>query len=162
MASATIIRELRWPDIPAVEELERACFEFDKWSVESFWSELAGVPERRSYFIATNGTEIIGYAGLAIAGSDSDIQTIVVAEGARARGLGTRLIEELVREATARDCRWCHLEVREDNRAALSLYAAAGFAELSRRRGYYSGGVDAIVMRRDLRAGLAVASGAVQ
>jgi ribosomal-protein-alanine N-acetyltransferase len=46
------------------------------------------------------------------------------------------------------------LEVAADNPAAIDLYVAAGFAEVGRRRGYYSRrgypAVDALIMRRDL------------
>jgi ribosomal-protein-alanine N-acetyltransferase len=38
------------------------------------------------------------------------------------------------------------LEVAEGNDAAIALYRAAGFGEISRRRGYY-GDADALIMR---------------
>jgi ribosomal-protein-alanine N-acetyltransferase len=45
------------------------------------------------------------------------------------------------------------LEVSERNAAARALYAAAGFAEVGRRRRYYADGADALVLRRDLTGG---------
>ena len=42
------------------------------------------------------------------------------------------------------------LEVRADNDAARALYAGAGFTTLQTRRGYYPGGVDALVLALDL------------
>ena len=42
------------------------------------------------------------------------------------------------------------LEVRHDNEPAVALYAAEGFLEITRRRGYYAAGLDAIVMRREI------------
>jgi ribosomal-protein-alanine N-acetyltransferase len=42
------------------------------------------------------------------------------------------------------------LEVAEANAAARALYAAAGFAEVGRRRRYYADGGDALVLRRGL------------
>ena len=45
------------------------------------------------------------------------------------------------------------LEVRADNAAALALYEQAGFATISLRRRYYQpGDIDAVIMRKDLRA----------
>jgi ribosomal protein S18 acetylase RimI-like enzyme len=38
------------------------------------------------------------------------------------------------------------LEVADTNEPALAFYAASGFAEIARRRNYYSQGVDAVVM----------------
>jgi ribosomal-protein-alanine N-acetyltransferase len=46
------------------------------------------------------------------------------------------------------------LEVAADNAAARSLYAAAEFVEVGRRRRYYAGGADALVLRRKLGQGL--------
>ena len=42
------------------------------------------------------------------------------------------------------------LEVRADNTAARGLYDSAGFRLLQTRRGYYPGGVDALVLVLDL------------
>jgi ribosomal-protein-alanine N-acetyltransferase len=42
------------------------------------------------------------------------------------------------------------LEVRPGNASALALYRRFGFAEIGRRRAYYHGKEDAIVMARDL------------
>ena len=39
------------------------------------------------------------------------------------------------------------LEVRADNPVARSLYDSLGFDEIGIRKGYYPGGVDAVVMR---------------
>ena len=36
------------------------------------------------------------------------------------------------------------------NAAATQLYRKAGFYEVGRRKGYYSGGATALVLRRDL------------
>jgi ribosomal-protein-alanine N-acetyltransferase len=38
------------------------------------------------------------------------------------------------------------LEVADTNEPALGFYAASGFAEIARRRNYYGGSVDAVVM----------------
>jgi ribosomal-protein-alanine N-acetyltransferase len=44
------------------------------------------------------------------------------------------------------------LEVSDRNLPARALYAAAGFAEVGRRRRYYADGSDALVLRRGLAA----------
>ena len=36
----------------------------DAWSVETFWSELAGVPETRHYVVAEVEGALVGYGGL--------------------------------------------------------------------------------------------------
>ena len=42
------------------------------------------------------------------------------------------------------------LEVNVRNEPALGLYLGAGFEEVGRRRGYYSDGADALIMKRQL------------
>jgi ribosomal-protein-alanine N-acetyltransferase len=43
------------------------------------------------------------------------------------------------------------LEVAAGNESALELYGGFGFAEISRRRGYYADGEDAVIMRWEER-----------
>jgi ribosomal-protein-alanine N-acetyltransferase len=45
------------------------------------------------------------------------------------------------------------LEVAADNTAARALYAAAGYQQVGQRRGYYAGGIDALVLARPLTSG---------
>ncbi len=59
---------------------------------------------------------------------------------------------ELLAEAARRGAREVFLEVRADNPAAQTLYVALGFDALDTRRGYYPGGVDALIMRKRLPA----------
>ncbi|HSF26899.1 MAG TPA: ribosomal protein S18-alanine N-acetyltransferase [Actinomycetes bacterium] len=154
---APTLRRMRWWDVEPVVELERELFADDPWSAEAFWSELAGVPATRHYVVATDAGQapdgdverVVGYAGLMAVPGQADVQTIAVAAAAQGRGLGARLLEELLAEAERRDEPAVLLEVRADNAAAIALYERHGFARLARRRGYYQpSGADALVMRR--------------
>ncbi len=146
--ATTTVRRMRWWDIVPVLPLEQALFPDDAWSARTFWSELAGVPDTRHYVVVEGGEEILGYAGLAAAGGQGDVQTVAVRRDHQGRGLGRLLLDDLLAEARRRGVREVFLEVRADNLAAQSLYERAGFTLVSRRRGYYQpSGVDAIVMR---------------
>jgi ribosomal-protein-alanine N-acetyltransferase len=147
------VREMRWTDIPAVHRIESASFPHSAWSVESFWSELAGVPETRWYAVATEGHRLVGYSGLMAVGADADVQTIAVDETRRGRGIGGLLLDALLEEAARRGCTTATLEVEFENAAAQSLYRARGFEQIARRSAYYGPGRDAVVMRRRLRGG---------
>jgi ribosomal-protein-alanine N-acetyltransferase len=143
----TELRPMRWWDIDAVRAIEQSLFP-DAWSTETFWAELAGVPETRHYVVAETGREVIGYAGLFATRDQADVQTIAVAAGHQGSGLGATLLDALLDEARRRGCREVLLDVRVDNESALHLYEKAGFERISVRRGYYqSGGVDGVVMR---------------
>ncbi|RZS90349.1 ribosomal-protein-alanine N-acetyltransferase [Motilibacter rhizosphaerae] len=143
---------MRWWDLDAVLPLERALFPDDPWTPGLFWSELAGWPASRHYVVAEREGRVVGYAGLSVTG-DADVQTLAVAPDQQGAGLGGALLDDLLEEAARRRAPAVLLEVREDNAPAQRLYARAGFATISRRRGYYDGGrVDALVMRKVLAA----------
>ncbi|WP_046509143.1 GNAT family N-acetyltransferase [Streptomyces odonnellii] len=161
---------MRWWDIEPVLALERDLFPEDAWSPGMFWSELAharGPRATRSYVVAETrdggsedaraegapGDRIVGYAGLAAAGGIGDVQTIAAARDQWGTGLGSRLLTELLRHATAFECEEVLLEVRVDNPRAQRLYERFGFEPIGFRRGYYQpGNVDALVMRLHMKA----------
>lgn len=146
----TTVRAMTWRDIPTLAELEHELFAADAWSVETWWSELAGRP-RRDYVVLEGPSGIEGYAGVDHGGDVADVMTVAVAPGRRGRGLGDLLVDTLIDRAAGRGAGAVMLEVRADNDAARALYRRHGFAEVSVRRRYYQpGDVDAVVMRRRL------------
>ncbi len=145
------MRPMRWWDIPAALEIERGLFP-DPWSAETFWAELAGVPETRYYVVAEFADRIVGYAGLFATREQADIETIAVSASCQGQGVGSSLLRSLLRVADDRGCRDVLLEVRADNPRAQHLYEAHGFHQISVRRGYYQpGSVDGLVLRRRAR-----------
>jgi ribosomal-protein-alanine N-acetyltransferase len=138
-------------DLEPIMQLETGTFGTDAWSAEAMRSDLRSphtwylVAEREG---ATR--EIDGYAGLLAprGGTDGEIQTIAVAEGARRGGLGRAMMTALIGEARKRGAVQVFLEVRQDNPPARTLYDSLGFEEIAVRPNYYQpDGVDAIVMR---------------
>ncbi|MFG2511509.1 ribosomal protein S18-alanine N-acetyltransferase [Streptomyces sp. NPDC048584] len=157
-----VLREMRWWDIDAVLDLERDLFPEDAWSRGMFWSELAharGPGATRRYVVAEEDGRLVGYAGLTTSGAEgegedggsvaaADVQTIAVSRDHWGTGLGSRLLTELLRAATAFECAEVLLECRVDNVRAQKLYERFGFETIGVRRGYYQpGNVDALVMR---------------
>lgn len=143
------LQPMRWWDVAEVARLEQDLFGATAWSAETFWSELAQASSRR-YLVARDaaGPALLGYAGLLLSGPEADVQTIGVAAHAQGRGLGRRLLGELVDLARAGGATALLLEVRADNAPALHLYGSVGFERIGVRRRYYQpGDVDAIVMR---------------
>ena len=135
-ASATL-RRIRWWDLEAIMELERALFPSDPWTLEQFWSELAGVPATGHYILAEDGGDIVDYAGLIATRHEADIQTVAVRQDRQGAGLGALLVTELMAEARRRGVGDVVLEVRADNEPAKRLYARFGFVQVGVRRGYY-------------------------
>ncbi|MFI9559956.1 ribosomal protein S18-alanine N-acetyltransferase [Nonomuraea endophytica] len=138
-------------DLPAVMAIERATFPLDAWSEGMMRGELADQPRTRHYVVAMrDDDEIVGYAGLAAAGDQADVQTIAVLQDHQSRGIGGAMLTELLGEARRRGAREIFLEVRADNPRAKAVYERFGFEEIGLRRRYYDDGTDAVMMRRKL------------
>lgn len=147
------VRPMGWWDIAAVHDVEVRVFPETAWSVESFWSELAAMPETRYYLVATRGEQVIAYGGLMTIGRDADVQTLAVAPEARGGGVGSSLLDALLAEASRRGCSRVSLEVSSTSEDAQRLYRAKGFEVVGRRSNYYGNGIDALIMRRPLAVG---------
>ena len=142
------LRPMRWWDIAPVLLLEAELYPDDPWTASGFWSELAGVPATRYYVVATDGPDVVGYAGLLAIQHEADVQTVAVRRDRQGSGLGAALVADLLAEADRRACTQVLLEVRADNEPALRLYAGFGFESIAVRRDYYGPGTDARVLRR--------------
>ncbi|MGI3776973.1 MAG: GNAT family N-acetyltransferase [Janthinobacterium lividum] len=96
--------------------------------------------------------DVGGMAMLRLAGDEAEVLTLAVLPAARGRGVGGALLAAGLAEAARLGAAAVLLEVAPGNAAARALYARAGFGEVGRRRGYYPGGGDALVMRQEGRA----------
>jgi ribosomal-protein-alanine N-acetyltransferase len=154
---AARLRAMVPADLADVMALEHELFPDDPWSAEMFAEEVSQPPGSRLYIVAeADGSAGVtaGYAGMMFVpgGAQADVLTIAVASEYWGRGVGSALLGALVQAARDRGCTEVFLEVRKDNPRARGLYQRRGFEEIGVRRGYYQpSGVDAIVMRKDLR-----------
>lgn len=112
------------------------------------WSEgeIAATLSRPFTFVVTRATGfLLGH----VVADEAELLTIAVDPAARSQGTGRALVDAFLTQARKRGAVTAFLEVAETNAAALSVYAAAGFIQTGRRKGYYRGQgliVDAIVM----------------
>jgi len=141
------LTRMRWWHVAELMPVERELFAPQAWSERLFWSEL-GQLDTRHYLVALDGERVVGYAGLCDYPDEAFVQTMAVAPSAQGRGVGARLLVALLEEAGRRGSRTVSLEVRADNAPAQRLYTRHGFARSGVRRGYYAGGVDALVLTR--------------
>lgn len=129
--------------------LHARCFTLPRpWSA----AEFAGFLSDPLAFLLVEGDA--GFLlGRAVAG-EAELLTLAVAPEARRRGLGRKLVARFLYQARLRGAVTAFLEVADTNAGARALYAASGFAESGRRKGYYRDGngaaVDAVVMSRPL------------
>jgi [ribosomal protein S18]-alanine N-acetyltransferase len=67
-----------------------------------------------------------------------ELENIVVAETAWRKGIGKRLLAELIDQVRSAQGSEIFLEVRQSNHNARALYREMGFEETGLRRGYYA------------------------
>lgn len=149
-APDAVLRQMTMDDLPAVMEIERTTFPADAWSESMMRGELGDQPRTRHYVVACVGDTVVGYAGLAAAADQADIQTIAVLAEHRRSGVGAALMDALLAEAARRGAEAVFLEVRSDNEPAQAMYDRFGFERLGVRRRYYEDGTDAITMVKKL------------
>ncbi|MFZ3269083.1 MAG: ribosomal protein S18-alanine N-acetyltransferase [Mycobacterium sp.] len=138
-------------DADRCAELESLLFPGDDpWPTAAFVRELAA--KHNHYVAARTGADgmLIGYGGISRLGRtppfEYEIHTIGVDPAYQGRGVGRRLLDELLNVAAGAVV---HLEVRTDNAPAIALYRSVGFVDVGRRRRYYRiSGADAYTMRR--------------
>ena len=145
-----IIDGLTEADADRCAELEALLFPGDDpWPTIAFVRELAA--EHNHYVAAREDGVLIGYGGISRLGRtppfEYEIHTIGVDPAYQGRGVGRRMLDELLNIAADSVV---HLEVRTDNATAIALYRSAGFTEVGVRKRYYRiSGADAYTMRRE-------------
>jgi len=104
-------------------------------------------------WVHEQNNEIVAYAILLAALDELELLDIGVARAQQGKGLGKRMLQELISLAHAQNFKRMLLEVRQSNAAARALYVKTGFTQIGLRRGYYplaGGREDAIVMEYQL------------
>ena len=151
-----IIRDMRFDDISPVAELERA-YSLTPWDENGLLTYL--LREDALFLVASDEfpedydpeavdeenffwPEIYGYVGLLMVPYEADVLNITVSGKVRNRGIGTRLMREILERAKKYGVTDIHLEVRESNEAAIHLYEKLGFLRDGIRKNYYTAPVE--------------------
>lgn len=138
-------RRMAGADLDAVTAIEKSIYPHP-WTRGNFGDSLAA---GYHCWIVECGGAIAGYTVVMIAAGEAHLLNLSVAAPWQRRGLGRELlgfVQKLARDYAAQKIL---LEVRPSNKAARSLYAAAGFSEIAVRQSYYpdaSAREDAVVM----------------
>lgn len=144
------IRDFKREDFETLWRIDQSCF-----SPEIAYSrqELTAYIRRRGAFTllaeSSDDASIVGFI-VAHDGSTGHIITIDVVAAARRSGVGSLLLrsaEDRLREAGSRAV---GLETAVDNISALSFYKRHGYSVIRTWPRYYSTGVDALVLKKDL------------
>jgi ribosomal protein S18 acetylase RimI-like enzyme len=117
----------------------------EPWSEAGFAEEI-GLPEARVWVARDPAGHAVGYLVAHRVLDELQVLSLAVAEGRRRRGAGRALVERAL--ASEPGLRVAHLEVRSNDAAAQAFYERIGFRSAGLRRGFYPGGVDALLLAR--------------
>lgn len=144
-----IIREMAFDDISQVAEIEREN-SLTPWDENGLLTYL--LRNDTLFLVASDPFEggetadeedyvephIYGYIGLLMVPWEADITNITVRKEERNRGIGMRLLTEMIRRCPGHGVSVIHLEVRESGAPARHLYEKTGFTVDGIRKGYYT------------------------
>lgn len=130
--------------IPAILEIEKTT-NSAPWSERSFRNELDH--EHGIFLVGFLQGQIVAYGGVWLVVDEAHVTTIAIAEAERRKGIGSRLMVELLTRAQRAGMVCSTLEVRAGNEAAIRMYEKFGYTVTTTRKGYYPDNKeDAIVM----------------
>ena len=138
-----LIRDARLDDLDAIFRIEERSFSdpYPKGLLKAFFF-LPG-----AYIVAVSEEMIIGYAvGVIRYESLGHVVSIAVDEKMRRKGVGERLMTEIIERLCSRGAKRVRIEVRESNLPAIKLYTKLGFTIEGKIKRYYADGESALLM----------------
>ncbi len=142
-----VIRRAEKSEAPVLAALERQAFGDRGWGAAGVAGGF-GAAGVEILFCSQASSAPVGFAIWRAAPGEAELLSIGVAPQARRGGAGAALLDAVIRAAAGADA--IYLEVDPANRAAMALYARAGFEETARRKAYYRSGADAVLMSKRL------------
>ena len=121
--------------IGTIAEIEERCFTAP-WSKGAFFDIMAN-GYGYHFVTAWDGYTIVGFGCLGSVLDEATVLNIATLPEMRRRGIGQKILSELISEAKRRECTVVMLEVRESNLPARSLYEKNGFVTVGERKNYY-------------------------
>ena len=135
-----LIRPATPCDVPSIRALEQQAEIAAHWAEREYDALFAAQAPPRVTLVATSeadASRVIGFAIARCATAEWEIENLVVAPEKRNRGVGIKIIRELLLQAQSAGATSVLLEVRESNLAARRLYEKLGFSPHGRRSNYY-------------------------
>ncbi len=121
-------------DISQVAEIERQIFSIP-WSEKAFKDSMES--DNTIYIVAKEDNNVAGYAGMYLSFEEGNITNVAVNPSGRRKGIGEKIVRDILNRAYEKGVRDVFLEVRETNSAAIALYEKIGFKEEGIRKNFY-------------------------
>ena len=121
-------------DIAQVAEIERQIFSIP-WSEKAFRNSMES--DNTIYIVAKENDNVAGYAGMYLSFEEGNITNVAVNPLSRRKGIGEKIVRDILNRAYEKGVRDVFLEVRETNSVAIALYEKIGFKEEGIRKNFY-------------------------
>ncbi len=136
-------------DLEGVLAVEAESFT-NPWTREMYAWELQNRSVCHIYVVRTGECQVAGFCAFWLVFDEIHINNVALRPLYRNRGMGTALMQHVMREARQLGAKRATLEVRASNLGARRLYERLGFYVAATRRQYYSQPVeDALILWRD-------------
>ena len=136
-------------DLNVVMYLENTCF-VAPWGLKDVKYELNDNPVSNLWVIESDLTGVVGFVDYWITFDSATVCQICINPVYQRKGLGSILIEEMIKDCRTENVRNITLEVRDHNVAAIKLYEKHGFKKTIVKEGYYTNGDNALYMIKEL------------
>lgn len=123
--------------IDEVLAIEDAAF-INPWTRDMYERDLANRDVSHIVVARTPDGRAVGFCSYWIVLDELHINNLAVLPGDRRRGVGSRLVEHVLTEASRRGAGRATLEVRRSNEPAIRLYTRWGFLVSAVRHSYYT------------------------
>ena len=121
-------------DIAQVAEIERQIFSIP-WSEKAFRDSMES--DNTIYIVPKENDNVAGYAGMYLSFEEGNITNVAVNPLSRRKGIGEKIVRDILNRAYEKGVRDVFLEVRETNSVAIALYEKIGFKEEGIRKNFY-------------------------
>lgn len=147
---AFVIRDSKPEDFETLWRIDQECFppgiSYSKQELKFYMSR------RGTFSLVASGTDETNVGGFIVAhgGATGHVITIDVMKAERRSGVGSLLLQAAEERLRLAGCDAVGLETAVDNLAALNFYKRHGYNVIRTWPRYYSNGVDALVMSKEL------------
>ena len=139
--NSVITRKARVGDLSQLVQLEESTFNYDQLSRRSFHWMIKGA--HSIFLVQEYNKKLVGY-GLVLINAGTSLArlySICTHKDFQGQGLATELISHLERIASDEEnCAYLRLEVKENNKGAISLYRKLGYKKFTTKKDYYDDG----------------------
>ena len=142
------VRDMLNADLDRVMEIENLCFKAP-WQRYDLYREINDNKLAVLSVITINNL-VVGFSDYWNTFDSGTICQIAIHPDYQHQSLGSKLMEEIIKDAKAKKTRTLTLEVRSSNEKAIRFYRKYGFQIALVKEKYYTNGEDAIYMIKEV------------